>query len=101
MLRAIQVSKATKAKPAHFAATVINRVPGASVTAYMSKGVVYVSVPGALVPGPFAVPKKKTVLRVGTAVRCYQRPHLLTEPHNAHPPEPHPVIADNPRDMLS
>ena len=65
----LQILEATEAKPARIAATLLNRVPGATVTAYASKGVVYVSVPGALVPGPFAVPRKKTVLRSGTAVR--------------------------------
>jgi len=51
------------------AATALNRVPGAAVTAFTAKGVVYVTVPGALVPGPFAVPRKRTVLRAGTTVR--------------------------------
>ena len=50
------------------AATALNRVAGAAVTAYTAKGVVYVTVPGALVPGPFAVPRKRTVLRAGTTV---------------------------------
>ena len=54
------------------AATALNRVPGAAVTAYTAKGVVYVTVPGALVPGPFAMPRKRTVLRSGTAVRIPQ-----------------------------
>jgi hypothetical protein len=64
-----QILKATKAKPIHLAATLINRVPGATVTAYTVRGVIHVELPGALVAGPFSLPRKKTVLRPETAVR--------------------------------
>ena len=60
---ALQILKATKAKPVHLAMT------GAIMTVYTVRGIVYVELPGALVAGPFAVTRKKTVLRPGTAVR--------------------------------
>lgn len=51
----------------------LNRTPGAYINAYTSKGTVYVAVRGrALIAGPFAVPRTKTVLRAGTAVRHKQ-----------------------------
>ena len=54
----------------------LNRTPGAYLNAYTKQGTVYVSVRGrALVAGPFAVPKTKTVLRAGTTVR-----HVLFAP---------------------
>ena len=67
---ALQILKATAAKPVRILVGMLNRTPGAYINAYTSKGTVYVAVRGrALVAGPFAVPKTKTVLRAGTAVR--------------------------------
>jgi len=69
-ITAAQVLAATAAKPVRISVGMLNRTPGSYINAYTSKGTVYVAVRGrALVAGPFAVPRAKTVLRAGTAVR--------------------------------
>ena len=67
-----QILRATAVKPVRLLAGTLNRTPGAYLSAYAARGTVYVAVygRGALIGGPFAVPRAKTVLRAGTAVRC-------------------------------
>ena len=68
--RLLQIKAATAANPVRISVGMLNRTPGSYINAYTSKGTVYVAVRGrALIAGPFAVPKAKTVLRAGTAVR--------------------------------
>ena len=74
---AVQILHATAAKPALITAGLPSRTPGAYLYAWTSKGTVYVKSHGraSLNPGPFAVPKAKTVLKAGTAVRAVLDPH--------------------------
>lgn len=78
----LQIKRATAAKPVRLLVGMLNRTPGAYINAYTSKGTVYVTVTGrkSIVSGPFAVPKAKTVLRAGTAVRYSQNPRTSLDP---------------------
>ncbi len=69
-----QILAATAAKPVMLQAGTIARTPGAYLMAYTTKGTVYVKAHGltSINPGPFAVPRAKTVLKAGTAVRIIQ-----------------------------